>query len=413
MKKGLLIILAIAMLSIIIGVVIFNLSEKTEKHEERSTINRIAESPCARFENCRTGESIIITSEISILSQTFDSLILNEADEEVGEELYRIIFNCKEIMPNSEEILVIVGKNAISIDGVTYVGNSQQALVDIFVGKWKYFNENSDNEQALNQESIDLAYMLSKDKEFYEFIKSNPIDANYPVSDDGTMQTYMTALLKCEAWNNQIDYTVEKLKAQLTENYYEELQAAVTLWHNYCQEEIYMNRDLYGSDGVIMGSLYTQLFAWVIQEKCQYMATLLWSMEYELTNSISFMEEATGEGEYSELEISPRLFCFEFDSGLEEAVETSLPDSISADKVCEVMRETASRIDDSFGHEFKDHVEGLISLIDKLCDVEIAVSQDEKYCKTIQDNRLRLFATELLHIEYWINVNKEMFKQED
>ncbi|MCR5374949.1 MAG: hypothetical protein K6E39_06255, partial [Lachnospiraceae bacterium] len=163
----------------------------------------------------------------------------------------------------------------------------------------------------------------------------------------------------------------------------------------------------------IMGSLYTQLFAWVIQEKCQYMATLLWSMEYELTNSTSFMEEATGEGEYSELEISPRSFCFEFDSGLEEVVETSLPDSISADKVCEVMRETASRIDDSFGHEFKDHVEGLISLIDKLCDVEIAVSQDEKYCKTIQDNRLRLFATELLHIEYWINVNKEMFKQED
>lgn len=246
-------------------------------------------------------------------------------------------------------------------------------------------------------------YIISKNEEFYELIKSNPIDANYVVTYDAPMQTYMEALLKCEAWNRQIDYTVDVLKAYLSESDYEELKAAVELWHEYSQEEIFMNRELYGTGGLILGSMYTPIFGVNHAEKCKFMAVALLSLEYEVTNSISFLEKTTAEAEGEEYVVLPWRYCIEYVDEFEETLEESLPDSLSEEEVCNVIIEQAGKIEDDFGHDYKAHIEKLVTLTDKLYNVECAVSKDPERCEIVKHNRFRIFATELLNIEWMID----------
>ena len=261
------------------------------------------------------------------------------------------------------------------------------------------FEKSEEPVEALNPEE----YIISKNEEFYELIKSNPIDANYAVTYDAPMQTYMEALLKCEAWNRQIDYTLDVLKAHLSESDYEELKAAVALWHEYSQEEIYMNRDLYGTDGLILGSMYTPIFGINHVEKCKFMAVALLSLEYELTNKISFIEEATAEVAGEEYVILIQKYCIEYVDEFEETLDESLPDSLSEEEVRNVLNKQAGKIEDDFGHDFKAHIDKLVTLADKLYNVECAVSKNPERCGIIKYNRLRIFATELLNIEWMID----------
>ena len=85
----------------------------------------------------------LITSEISSL-YTFDSLSLEPSDEEFsGDWIYRIIFNPKSIMPNGNEIVVLFGKNNLSINGQTYVGADGVDYADILewaAAKYTFFD---------------------------------------------------------------------------------------------------------------------------------------------------------------------------------------------------------------------------------------------------------------------------------
>lgn len=109
---------------------------------------RIWHSPCIKFEKFSDDgtqyEPIIITSETLNLRDFFCSLRIVEGDTPIGDVLYKITFNCKEIMLNDEEIIILVGKQALSIDGVIYVpedGVVYKGIKDAIHGKWKYFDK--------------------------------------------------------------------------------------------------------------------------------------------------------------------------------------------------------------------------------------------------------------------------------
>ena len=46
-----------------------------------------------------------------------------------------------------------------------------------------------------------------------------------------------------------------------------------------------------------------------------------------------------------------------------------------------------------------------LSILERIYDIESIVLQDEEQCRIIGDNRLRLIVTELLNIEYLINMS--------
>lgn len=265
--------------------------------------------------------------------------------------------------------------------------------------------QDTDEDNDTSQDSNEYVYFLPADDSFYELIASNPINVNYEVDYDHPMQTYVDSLDKTDGWNKQIDFTVEKLRSLLNESEYEELKAAVELWHEYYQEQRCINPELCGTSGLILGSMYTQTSAEALEAKCEFVANILLSWEYELTNEVSFSEEAVKPAESTEYKVSQAIFCIEY-------ANWSIEPYSDAEKLKTLISETAAEIEEEFGHEFAAHSDKFVSFIEKICDIEKSISDNEEQCNIIKANRLRLFATELWDIENAIKETLELFDEE-
>ena len=131
------------LLAAIFMVLPFSACQVREKEPEEPVFReKIWHSPAAKFEyrNSET-DGIIVSGEILGLTSYFASVLLEETDEEVTDWIYRITFNCKEMCINMEEIVVLIGENALSVDGVAYTvpeGASFSSLVDDMSAKYKY-----------------------------------------------------------------------------------------------------------------------------------------------------------------------------------------------------------------------------------------------------------------------------------
>lgn len=106
----------------------------------------IKNSPCAKFEFSgeTDGGYKIITGETPVLTRFFDNTVLVPQDTPFDEEwIYRITFNWNEVVKGVPEVIVLVGKESISIDGDNYTtedGVPFSAVVNDFTGKYKYLD---------------------------------------------------------------------------------------------------------------------------------------------------------------------------------------------------------------------------------------------------------------------------------
>lgn len=266
--------------------------------------------------------------------------------------------------------------------------------------------EGSNEEDSVRGDLGSNVYFISKEDEFYRKIADNPIDASYIIDYEApVMQIYIDLLKKCDVWNKQIDYTLVSLENKLDESTYNELKETVELWHEYYQEEREMNPSIYGWGGLIPGSMYTPISADILNEKTKYFSTILLSIEYEISNDVSFIEQEVPNSKNVEYSIGPWLFCAEYTSDFESSIEEYLIENMSNDNLETLINKKAESIEKSLGKEFSKHVNKCLSILERIYDIESIVLQDEEQCRIIGDNRLRLIVTELLNIEYLINMS--------
>ncbi len=139
-KRRLIFTGAVFILGVLLIVAILN---HRKKHDPGSgSFEEILWAPCAKFESRDVEDGIYITSEIRTISVSFASLDLIKCDKPIDQWLYRITFNCNEINPNGQEIVVIVGSESLSIDGELYTtpdGVPFKSVVEFFTEKYNYF----------------------------------------------------------------------------------------------------------------------------------------------------------------------------------------------------------------------------------------------------------------------------------
>lgn len=265
--------------------------------------------------------------------------------------------------------------------------------------------QNKSNEQCdIPDSSNENVYLLSTNSDFYEKVACNPIDQKYVIDTEAApLEIWQSALKKCEAWNQQIDFTGSKLERLLSKADYEQLQNAIGLWHEYYQEEVEQNRELYGNNGIILGSMYTAISADALIEKCKLASFILLSQEYKLTSNVSFAENTAKTNNDSEYSLSPQSFCIEYSSDFEETLISYSINEKNSDELEELIHETANRIEEKFGHDFTEHANKYISFIHALYTIENDISEDSNLCLKLKENRLELYAIELLNIEYMID----------
>lgn len=262
--------------------------------------------------------------------------------------------------------------------------------------------------EASNSDSAnENAYFLSADNDFYQKLACNPIDQNYVIDGEAApLEIWQSALKKCTAWNQQIDFTGSKLEGLLSEEDYNQLQNAIRLWQEYYQEEVEQNRELYGNSGMILGSMYTAISADVLMEKCKLAAFTLLSQEYKLSGNVSFAEniaETMMETNDSEYSPSPQSFCIEYSSDFEETLISYSIEEKNSDELEELIGETADKIEEKFGHDFTEHTNKYLSFIDALYTIENNISEDSNLCFSLKENRLKLYVMELLNILYMMD----------
>lgn len=123
----------------------WNLKKELHSEDDISPISKIGEAVCAKFEcNGNSMDEIFITSEIKTLSNVFSSLDIEKVDKTVSEWVYRITFNCTELYPDAQEIVVLIGNDAMLINGESYSTPETvpfKSVVDIFDSKYKFFSE--------------------------------------------------------------------------------------------------------------------------------------------------------------------------------------------------------------------------------------------------------------------------------
>lgn len=240
--------------------------------------------------------------------------------------------------------------------------------------------------------------------DFYEKAACNPIDQKYVMNGEAApLEIRQFALEKCEAWNEQIDFTGSELESLLSKADYDQLQNAISLWQEYYQEEVYQNRELYGNGGMILGSMYTAVSADVLIEKCRLTSFMLLSQEYELSGNVSFAENTTATNNDREHSPSPQSFCIEYSSDFEETLVSYSINEKNSGELEELIYETANKIEEEFGHDFTEHTDKYVSFIYALNTVENSISEDSELCLILKENRLRLYAIELLNIAYMID----------
>ena len=263
---------------------------------------------------------------------------------------------------------------------------------------------NDDHVDESSDSSNENAYFLSTNSDFYEKVACNPIDQKYVIDEEAAaLEIWQSALKKCEAWNQQIDFTGSELEGLLSKADYDQLQNAISLWHEYYQEEVYQNRELYGSNGMILGSIYTAISADVLIEKCRLTSFTLLSQEYELSGNVFFAESATTANNDSEYSLAPQSFCMEYSSDFEETLNSYSINEKNSDELEELIHETANKIEEKFGHDFTEHANKYVSFIHALYTIESDISEDSNLCLILKENRLKLYAIELLNIVYMID----------
>ncbi|MCF0151202.1 MAG: hypothetical protein HUJ80_07315 [Firmicutes bacterium] len=137
--------------TVYIGVMILLLATaviRIQHFNEDKDINvfdEIQASPCAKFEcNDNSNETIYITSEILSISASVSSLCIVDGGMPIDQWLYRITFNCNEIYLNAKEIVLVVGPNSMSINGVLYTTPDEvpfENIIRFFDAKYKHFSE--------------------------------------------------------------------------------------------------------------------------------------------------------------------------------------------------------------------------------------------------------------------------------
>lgn len=304
-------------------------------------------------------------------------------------------------------------KNEIPQEDITYNQNLHNddhvdESSDNSKNKYETSNEilnNSNGQSNIPDSSNENTYFLSTNSDFYEKVACNPIDQKYIMDEEAAspLEIWQFALKKCEAWNQQIDFTGSELESLLSKADYDQLQNAISLWHEYYQEEVYQNRELYGSNGIILGSMYTAISADLLIEKCKLISFTLLSQEYELSSNVSFAENTTTTNNDSEYSLSPQSFCIEYSSDFEETLISYSISEKNSDELEELIHETANKIEEKFGHDFTEHTNKYVSFVHTLYTIENDISKDSNLCLILKENRLKLYAIELLNIVYMID----------
>lgn len=126
---------------------LFGLYWKNQYKPQLSKQEQIEAASCAKFESSEPDSRVFLFywAEGKPLADFVYGLDLVECDVPVSDWQYRVTYNCNEICPTCQEIVVLVGDRSLSIDGVLYTTKPElpfQKVLEYFRDKYAFYCRN-------------------------------------------------------------------------------------------------------------------------------------------------------------------------------------------------------------------------------------------------------------------------------
>lgn len=124
---------------------LFGLYWKNQYKPQLSKQEQIEAASCVKLESGEADSRALLIYEAKPLADFVSGLDLVECDIPVSEWQYRVTYNCSEICPTCQEIVVLVGDRSLSIDGVLYTSKPElpfEKVLEYFRDKYAYYCQN-------------------------------------------------------------------------------------------------------------------------------------------------------------------------------------------------------------------------------------------------------------------------------
>ena len=239
--------------------------------------------------------------------------------------------------------------------------------------------------------------------EFYENLLLATIDAELVSKENGDTLESLS-----NAWNDKINTTVESLKESpmLTDDDIEKLDTLMSQWSDFDPRYQLYWLKMYGPNGKIMGSMYTECMVDQAEYEYEIFAGSLMALEYEVNGynelNLELLTEDTDISDANRFEFYEYLVCMEPSQEFRDAVEEcGILDmgEIEMRRLAIDIADVAYKCsgDDADGSPYVVNHE-LVSR--KLADLESGLCDDSEGVSARKKERSKLLALEMMNIQY-------------
>ena len=279
-----------------------------------------------------------------------------------------------------------------------YLGALLGAALLVGCGSVKGASKQIDlSEVVITRYSAEDNVFATDKKEFYSRFLTDSVDKKIAFGKDEDKNPK-------KAWEKQIEESKKALEDKFPDSNKPLVSAVDEAWNAYEADCESLNKALYGVDGVIHGSMYSEILPFILEKEYGLYAGSLMAAEYELTgeytSELSFVDRDSDVSSAKASDFSAGTLCLEWDEEFRDIVEDIGMDTFAAEEIGEMLESFAEELDSKAdgATNAKAWAADYIVLVDNMKALEVAATDDEARCEKVREQRLKLAVEHLLSV---------------
>ncbi|RKM56356.1 hypothetical protein D6853_06070 [Butyrivibrio sp. X503] len=265
-------------------------------------------------------------------------------------------------------------------------------------------------ETYANRYSVDNKVFISKETDFYANMELATVDTVIAVENEDESPEAVRKI-----WDERIKNVADNIKSgNVSKETQEKLDEVLIAWEKYDEEIILLDKGLYGTNGIVPGSMYKDMLTDHVMTEYEMIGGAFLSWEYELLGANSMKLNVLSEG--SDLsnvhwsDFSDKSVVMEYDSDFEAMLGEYDPESADTEDYYSFSKELCSQLDEKTDSElgYEQYVDDYYTLICSMANLEKSISDDEtaEYIKTI---RMKVLFLKLLNAKFLMNIGQDNY----
>ncbi len=256
-----------------------------------------------------------------------------------------------------------------------------------------------------NRYNKDSEVFVSDESGFYDNMAVAVVDTKIAASKENNSLDAVRRI-----WNERIIYAADNIRnSELGEEDKEKLDEILRAWEKYDEEIMLMDKGLYGTNGIVPGSMYKDMLSDYVMTDYELIGGAFLSWEYELLGKNSMklvtLDEKEDLSSVNWSDFSEKEVVMEYDSDFADMISDYNPEKSDDKDYYSYSKEICSWLDDKTGSMlgYEQYIDDYYSLICSMADFEGSIVGNENAAK-IKTIRMKFMFLKLSNAEYLMRV---------